>query len=132
MKVLLDTNTCIAVMRGHERAVLRMSALAPGDCAVSVISVYELFTGIEKCREPERERAKVLRLLSAVRILSFGESAAQRSAQVRADLEKIGKTSGPYDLLLAGHALSLGVRVATNNVGEFTRVSGLVVEDWTA
>lgn len=131
MKVLLDTNTCIAVMRGHERAVQRMAVLAPGDCVVSVISVFELFTGIAKCRDPERDRAKVLRLLSAVRILEFDESAAERSAQVRADLEKIGRACGPYDLLLAGHALSLGLRVATNNVGEFTRVSGLVVEDWT-
>lgn len=119
-------------MRGHEGAVARISEFAPGDCAVSVITVYELFTGIAKCREPERERVKVLRLLSAARSLAFDDAAARRAALVRADLERIGRTCGPYDLLLAGHALSLGLRVATNNVEEFKRVDGLAVEDWTA
>jgi tRNA(fMet)-specific endonuclease VapC len=61
MKIMLDTNTCIAVMRGHPKAIARMASLSPGDCAVSAVTVYELFTGVAKCREPERERAKVVR-----------------------------------------------------------------------
>jgi tRNA(fMet)-specific endonuclease VapC len=132
MKVLLDTNVCIAVMRGHEKALARMSALAPEDCAVSVITAYELYTGVAKCREPERERSKVQRLLAAVSMIPFDEAAAQRAATTRADLERIGKSCGPYDMLLAGHALSLGLSLATNNVGEFSRIEGLTVEDWLA
>ncbi len=132
MKVLLDTNICIALMRGNEKAATRMAALAPEDCVVSVITVYELFTGVAKCREPERERAKVLRLLSSLRSVAFDEAAAKRAAQVRADLEKSGQTCGPYDLLLAGHARALGVGIATHNVAEFSRVDGLPVEDWLA
>ena len=91
MKVLLDTNICIAVMRGHEKAVARMAALTPGDCVVSVVTVYELFTGIAKCREPERERVKVGGFLSGVRAVIFDEAAAKRAAQVRADL---GRSAG--------------------------------------
>jgi len=132
MKVLPDTNACIAVRCGHERAVARMAGVAPGDCVVSVVTVYELFTGNAKCRESERERAKVLRFLATVRVAAFDDAAARRAAQVRADLETAGKTCGPYDLLLAGHALALGVAIATNNVAEFSRVSGLQVEDWLA
>lgn len=132
MNVLLDTNVCIALMRGHPRAVARLAGMAPAACGVSVVSVYELFTGVEKCREPERERAKVLRLLPAVPVLPFDRAAAERSARVRADLERHGETCGPYDLLLAGHALGLGLRLATNNVREFARVEGLTVEDWLA
>lgn len=130
MRVLLDTNVCIAVMRGHERAVARLAALSPDDCVVSAVVVYELFTGVEKCREPERERAKVLRMLSMVRVVAFDEAAAKRAAQVRAELERAGKVCGPYDLLLAGHALALGVSLATNNTAEFARVGGLQAEDW--
>lgn len=132
MRVLLDTNVCIAVMRGHERAVARLSATPPADCAVSVVTAYELFTGVAKCREPERERAKVVRLLTAMSVLSFDEPAAKRAAEVRAQLESAGQVNGPYDLLIAGHALSVGLAVATNNVTEFSRVSGLKVEDWLA
>ena len=129
---MLDTNTCIAVMRGHPGAVARLKSLAPGDCAVSVVTVYELFTGVAKCREPDRERAKVNRLFSGLRILSFSSAAARQAAVVRADLERTGKGIGPYDLLLAGHALSLSLRLATNNTGEFNRVPGLQGEDWLA
>jgi tRNA(fMet)-specific endonuclease VapC len=119
-------------MRGNPKAVARMAALAPQDCAVSVISAYELLTGVAKCGQPQRERAKVQRLLSAVSVLVFDESAAEHAGQVRADLERAGKVSGPYDMLLAGHALSLKLSLATNNVAEFSRVSGLTLDDWLA
>jgi len=79
---------------------------------------------------PERERAKVTRLLSALRVLPFDEVSARRAATVRAELEAAGQTCGPYDLLLTGHALALGLTLITNNVREFSRVSGLVIEDW--
>jgi tRNA(fMet)-specific endonuclease VapC len=32
---------------------------------------------------------------------------------------------GPYDVLIAGQALSLGLPLVTNNANEFARVSGL-------
>ena len=130
MKFLLDTNVCIAAMRGEVSAVSKMTAHAPGDCAVSSVTAYELFTGIEKCREPERERAKVARLLSVLQVLPFDETAARRAGKVRAELEAIGKVCGPYDLLIAGHALALGLTLITNNVNEFSRVSGLAIENW--
>ena len=130
MKFLLDTNVCIAVMRGQDSVVSKLEAHAPGDCAVSSVTAYELFTGIEKCQEPERERAKVTRLLSALQVLPFDEVAARRAASVRAALEAVGQACGSYDLLLAGHALALGLTLITNNVREFSRVSGLAIENW--
>ena len=132
MKFLLDTNVCIAAMRGQVPAVSKLAAHAPGDCAVSSVTAYELFTGIEKCREPERERAKVTRLLSVLQVLPFDEAAARRAGKVRAELEVVGKVCGPYDLLIAGHALALGLTLITNNVDEFSRVSGLAIENWVA
>lgn len=132
MKVLLDTNTCIALMKGREKAVQQLQMLHPSDCAISTVTSYELFTGVLKCQNPVREREKVLRLMAVLRVLPFDEAAAAKAAEVRAHLESIGKVCGPYDMLLAGHALSLGLRVATNNVGEFSRVPGLQVEDWLA
>ena len=127
---MLDTNVCIAVMRGHPKALARLTSLAPGDCAVSSVVAYELYTGVGKAQQPERERSKVHRLLSVVQVLAFDEAAAENAAEVRAVLEKTGRICGPYDLLLAGHARSLGLIFATNNRQEFSRVGGLVVEDW--
>lgn len=132
MKVLLDTNTCIALMKGNEKATQRLMSLKPSDCAVSTVTSYELFTGVFKCQNPARERQKVLRLLAVLRVLPFDEAAATKAAEIRAHLESTGKVCGPYDMLLAGHALSRQLRIATGNVGEFSRVPHLSVEDWLA
>ena len=72
MQFLLDTNTCIDVMRNHPNVVARMSAVAPGDCVISTITSYELYTGIAKCASPDKEQAKVDLLLKTVSDLSFG------------------------------------------------------------
>lgn len=132
MKYLLDTNTCIAAMRNQPLVVGRLSAVTPGDCVISSITGYELFTGVEKCASPARERSKVERLLSMVCQLPFDAAAATEAARIRATLEALGQPIGPYDTLLAGHALSLQLILVSNNTGEFARVAGLTLENWQA
>jgi tRNA(fMet)-specific endonuclease VapC len=130
MRYLLDTNACIAVMRNDAKVLQHLSSVAPGDCAVSTITSYELYTGVEKCARPAAERVKVDLLLTTVQQVEFGARGAQEAAHIRAALEAQGQTIGPYDLLLAGHALSLGLILVSANTKEFSRVSGLVVENW--
>ncbi|MFN0055490.1 MAG: type II toxin-antitoxin system VapC family toxin [Planctomycetales bacterium] len=130
MRYLLDTNTCIAAMRQNAAVVNRLSAVSPGDCAISTITSYELFTGVEKCADPVRERSKVQLLLTTVCQLVFDEEAARESGRVRALLEAQGRMVGPYDILLAGHGLAAGLTVVTANSGEFSSVPALVVENW--
>lgn len=71
MQYLLDTNTCIDAMRNHPNVVIHMSALSPGDCVISTITSYELFTGVAKCASPDKEQAKVELFLKTVIELSF-------------------------------------------------------------
>jgi len=130
MLYLLDTNTCIAAMRHHPLVVSRMAIIAPTDCAISTITSYELHTGIEKCADPAKERAKVHLLLSTVHELVFDGPAARECGRIRAFLESQGLMIGPYDILLAGHALSVGVTLVTANTGEFSRVPALKIENW--
>ncbi len=130
MQYLLDTNTCISAMRRLPQVVKRLSSVPPGECAISTITAYELHTGIEKCSEPDRERAKVDLLLKTVRTLPFDEHAAQEAARIRADLEAQGRPIGPYDVLLAGHAIAAGLVLVTANAAEFGRVNGLRLENW--
>lgn len=130
MKYLLDTNTCIAAMRNHPLVIQQLGSLSPGDCAISTITVYELLTGVAKCADPARERPKVERLLQIVSPLSFDAAAAAEAAGIRARLEAQGQTIGPYDLLLAGQARSLQLTLVTHNTREFSRVVGLVLENW--
>ena len=130
MQYLLDTNACIAVMRKAPLAVQRMSAVAPDDCGISTITSYELYTGIEKCSNPIKERAKFDLLLQTVHEFSFDTAAASEAARIRALLEAQGQPIGPYDVLLAGHALALSLILVTANEREFSRVPGLSTENW--
>ena len=130
MQYLLDTNICIAAMRNHPLVMQRMAAQSPGDCAISTITGYELYTGVAKCANPAKERSKVDLLLAVLGELPFDADAAREAARIRAALEAQGSMIGPYDVLLAGHAVSAGLTLVTDNTGEFTRVAGLAVENW--
>lgn len=131
MQYLIDTSTCILAMRGHLAVVARMSAVVPREIAVSSITCYELFTGAAKCRKPDLERGKVDLFVDAIVKQVFDETAASHAAEIRADLETRGEMIGPYDVLIAGHARSLGITVVTGNTREFSRIADLAVEDWS-
>jgi tRNA(fMet)-specific endonuclease VapC len=130
MTHLLDTDTCIEVLRQRPGMVERLSRVAPTDCAVSMITVYELFCGLAKARDPAGGRRKVERFVSAVIELPLDRAAAEAAAEVRAELERQGMPIGPYDLLIAGQAVAGGLTLVTSNVREFQRVTGLKLESW--
>jgi tRNA(fMet)-specific endonuclease VapC len=117
-------------MRGTASVVGVLAAHVPGDIAVSSVTCYELYTGVEKCADPQRERTKVDALVGTVSEVAFDRMAAMESASIRARLESRGEMIGPYDVLIAGQAVSLGLTLVTNNTDEFARVEGLRLEDW--
>ncbi|WP_051689236.1 PIN domain-containing protein [Butyrivibrio sp. AE2032] len=71
-------------------------------------------------------------LLSNIDIVSFDDVAADEYGIIRSDLEKKGTPIGPLDTMIAAHAKALGYTLVTNNVEEFSRVKGLIVENWAA
>ena len=91
MKYLLDTNACIGLIKNRSTVVARAAIVSPDDCAVSAVTVYELFHGAEKARAPNVERQHVETLLATVAELPFGSRAAEAAAKVRAALESTGK-----------------------------------------
>ncbi len=130
MTRLLDTDTCIGVLRQKPGMVQRLSQLPPADVAVSMVTVYELFCGVEKAQDPTNERQKVERFISVIAELPLDRASAQTAARIRAELERQGTPIGPYDLLIAGQALANGFTLVTNNTSEFQRVTGLKLESW--
>jgi tRNA(fMet)-specific endonuclease VapC len=130
MKYLLDTNVCIRAMRGDPEVTARLARVAPDDCGVSTVSVFELFAGVRRCRDPQREGAKVVAFLQPLHVVPFDWDSALRTADIRWELEKNGCKIGPYDLQLAGQALVLDVTLVSHNLREFRRVGGLRLEDW--
>ena len=68
--------------------------------------------------------------LANMEIMGFDVEAADCYGKIRADLEKKGTAIGSLDMMIAGHAQSLGYTVVTNNVKEFSGVSALRIENW--
>jgi tRNA(fMet)-specific endonuclease VapC len=130
MRYLFDTNTCISLMRNEPAVIARIGKVSPEDCAISTITSYELYTGVEKCSDRGREGAKVRVLLTTVHTLPFDTAAAKEGAKIRAELESQGRMIGPYDVLLAGHAVAAGLILVTANTAEFGRVTDLRIEDF--
>ena len=83
MTHLLDTDTCIGVLRQRPGVVQRLSQVAPTDCAVSMVTVYELFCGVAKAQDPAKERLKVERFISAIIELPLDRTAADGGADSR-------------------------------------------------
>ena len=127
---LLDTQACVSILRGHPAALARMASHRPSDLGVSMVTGFELYSGVEACRFPAKERARVELFLAPLILVPFDQEAARTAANVRQKLEKQGRRIGPYDLLIAGQAITLDVILVTHNLREFGRVPGLRLETW--
>ena len=130
MKYLLDTNVLIECLRRNRIMVAAVMANGKGhDLAISSVTFGELMVGILKNDTPRR-RAALRKVLAPTKILPFDEAAAAEFAGIKKTLEKSGAVIGPYDMQIAGHAISVGRRLVTHNRKEFSRVKRLEWEDW--
>lgn len=131
MKVMLDTNICIYLIKQQPPTVIeRFLAHPVGTIGVSSMTVAELAFGVNKSRQMAKNRLALEQFLAPLDIAAFDHEAALVYGRLRARLETSGSPIGSMDLLIAAHALSLGVRLVTNNLREFRRVPGLKLENW--
>ena len=133
MTRLLDTDISSYVMKRRDPVLTaRVRGFARGELKVSTVTVFELEYGAR--RSPRH--ASLMRVIEAflrnVEVLSFDRDAARKAGEIRAELAAAGGMIGAYDLLIAGHARALDATLITNNVGEFSRVRGLSVENWAS
>jgi tRNA(fMet)-specific endonuclease VapC len=132
MKLMLDTNICIDVIKERPRSVLeRFASHTVGDIAISVITLAELEYGVSTSSRPAKNREALDQFVSPLEVAPFDRQATTAYGRLRAVLEKRGQAIGSMDLLIAAHAVSRDVRLITHNVREFERVPGLKIEDWT-
>lgn len=133
MKVLLDTNICIYMIKNKPPEVRQhLEKLALGDIAISSITVAELQYGVTKSVAKEKNALALEAFLLPLEILPFDSEAALVYGQIRADLERQGQPIGSMDMLIAAQALSLGYTLITHNLKEFKRITNLRCETWVA
>ncbi len=133
MRFMLDTDTCIALIKRKPASILsRLTALAPGEAGLSAVTLAELRYGVAKNSKREANGQALDEFLLPLEVADFDEPAAAVTGAVRTALEKAGTPIGPLDTLIGAHALSLGAALVSHNLREFRRIPGLTVVDWLA
>jgi tRNA(fMet)-specific endonuclease VapC len=131
MKWLLDTNACVRYLNGRSPELKRrIDAVGAADILVCSIVKSELAFGAARSTDLARSSAVHSRFLSRFISLAFDDACATIAGEVRAHLARLGQPIGPYDVLIAATALANGVTLVTHNTVEFSRVPGLMIDDW--
>jgi tRNA(fMet)-specific endonuclease VapC len=130
LRYLLDTNICIDVIKARPPSMLESFNRHAGHIAISAITLSELLHGVEKSAAPERNLAAVENFCSRLDVLPYGPKASLHYGQIRAALERRGTPIGVNDLHIAAYARSEGLTLVSNNLREFERVEGLLLENW--
>ncbi len=130
----LDTSTVVDFLRKPPAALIARvaEATSAGELSISAVVLFELANGALRHGRP-RDQARLNAFLEGgVVVWPFDDDDAWEAARVRSSLEADGRGIGPFDTLIAGQALAKGLVLVTSNTREFSRVSGLRLEDWRA
>ena len=129
---LLDTNICIfAINKKTPQLINAIKKRSNKDIYISSLTIAELEFGVENSQYVEKNRVALLKFISMFLVLPFDDEDALYYGKLKTKLKKKGEIIGPIDMLLAAQALSKELIFVTNNTDEFTRVDGLIVEDWS-
>ena len=132
LKYMLDTNIVIYTIKNKPQPVRETFKRHQGQMCISTVTLGELIYGAERSAQTERNLADIEGLAARLDVSPFDTEAATHFGQLRAELYRSGNPIGPYDMMIAGHARSLGLILVTNNANEFNRVPGLRIENWVA
>jgi tRNA(fMet)-specific endonuclease VapC len=132
LHAMLDTDICIRVLRDRSEIIGNRFKAEQDHLAISTVVFHELHYGAIKSDRPQLHLQKLEDFCSHLSVCNFNEAAAAHAADIKLDLGRKGNLIGPNDLLIAGHVRSLGLKLITGNLREFTRVDGLRCEDWLA
>lgn len=129
-RYMLDTNTVSHLIKSHPAVALRVTEVPMTALCISAITGGELMFGLAKVPDAKRLQQAVTELLRRVDVLPWDGAVMRRYGEMRAGLENHGRVLGPLDMLIAAHALETNSVLVTNDAA-FSRVIGLIVEDWT-
>jgi tRNA(fMet)-specific endonuclease VapC len=126
---LLDTDTCIAVLRGNEAVVERRAATAE-DVVTTWITAAELYYGAAKSKSPDANRAIVTSFLMTLPVLGLDPASVQIFGEAKALLDRQGQRLADADLLIVAIAVAQRATVVTGNRRHYERIPGVALENW--
>ncbi len=131
MKFMVDTNTCIYIIKRKPPDVIeRFNPTELSQIGISSITLSELLYGVSKSSKPEQNQMALTQFIAPLEILPYGDEAALYYGDLRAHLEKQGTPIVSLDMLIAAHALAIACTLVTNNKKEFIRIPNLKIDNW--
>lgn len=128
--IALDTNICIAFLKGESSVRSFLTSRAVEDVRLPALVVAELYFGAYNSGRPNENLRTVRSFVAPFRVLDVDTAVAEHYGRIRADLQRSGTPIGNNDMLIAATALAHDAILVTRNVDEFVRVVGLNIETW--
>jgi len=127
MSHLVDTDLVIDGLTGASDALAHLTARVSEPLAISVISLGELFEGVDDA-DPAAGLEAIRLFISGYRRLGLTEDVMLIFARLRRQLRRQGNVIPDLDLLIAATALHYDLVLLTRNQRHFGRVPGLRLE----
>lgn len=131
MAYLIDTDTIIYVLKGVETVKARFRENDAIPKSLSVITYGELLFGARHSQRKAENLSRVYRVKELFPVIDLDKAVIETFAELKAELVKKGQTLDDMDLLIAATALTHNLTLVTNNERHFSRISGLLTENWT-
>lgn len=132
MRYLLDTNICIAVLRGLFNYDEILRKIAEEDCYISELTRYELKAGESLARKKQTgfKNQGLEKLLSLFKITPISK-AIDFAADEKARLQLGGTpVDDDFDMLIGSTSVVYGMTMVTENVRHFQKIKGIRIENW--
>lgn len=129
MKYLLDTNVIIDLLKGNKKVIENLQNTMLCECCISDITVFELYYGAYRSRNPSSAITEIDKLISAITVLDTTNSMKEAARQKAALAEK-GALIEDFDLIIGASAITNGLTLVTGNTKHLGRLAGLSMENW--
>ena len=130
MKYILDTDTCIDILRGRAtKAPEHIVKHDIGDVVISSITHHELLFGLHHINS-KGKWGQFKTFMRSFMVIPFDEKDSDKAAEIRSELEGKGLGIGMLDSLIGGQALAKELTLITSNEKHFGRIKKLKLENW--
>lgn len=126
---ILDTDTCIEILRGNTSVMERRAAIRD-EAVTTWITAAELYFGAANSKAPEKNREVVTAFLGSLKVIGLNEASAQIFGEAKALLRRAGVGLADADLLIGSITASLNGTIVTGNRRHYERIPGVTVENW--
>ena len=128
---LLDTDTVIYSLKGHEAVRKNLERHINDPLCISIITLMELYYGAYKSENVTSNLAKINAIEDEFEIIAAGRDSAATFGRLKASLEKSGTRLDDFDIIIASCAIAHNLVLVTNTTAHFKRIEGLKFTNWS-